>query len=363
MMFLFELAISAVASCFRFHDAWKPLSKGFRRISAITASDCLAANHATEERAQQNGDSRNVAVRERAGGRPHGGPPARHRKRALHGGSSPRARRACRRAALAARARRRLSASILRRPRRCRACSPILTGADVLADGLGPIPCVSRPRTASGRLQAIVEPPYHALAIDRVRCVGDAVALVVAETVSAGQGCRRAHRRRLPPLASVTDTAAAAADGAPPLWPEAPGNRSFVYEIGDSAAVDAAIRARRSRYPARPPHQPRVRQSDRAARAPSANSTPAPVATSCEPAHQTPHQLRSVLAKSVLRHARKRSFVSCPAMSGAASASKAGCSARTSWCCGRRGASAARSSGPASAPRPSSATIMPATMW
>src|SRR5882724_1766614 len=41
----------------------------------------------------------------------------------------------------------------------------VLTGADVLADGLGPIPCVSRPRTADGRLQAIIEPPYLALAI------------------------------------------------------------------------------------------------------------------------------------------------------------------------------------------------------
>src|SRR5262245_16706952 len=60
----------------------------------------------------------------------------------------------------------------------------VLTGADVLADALGTIPCVSRPRTADGRLQAIVEPPYHALAIDHARYVGDAVALVVAETVA-----------------------------------------------------------------------------------------------------------------------------------------------------------------------------------
>jgi carbon-monoxide dehydrogenase large subunit len=60
----------------------------------------------------------------------------------------------------------------------------ILTGADVLADGLGPIPCVSRPRTADGRLQAIVEPAYHALAVDRVRYVGDAVAVVVAGTAA-----------------------------------------------------------------------------------------------------------------------------------------------------------------------------------
>src|SRR5262245_54817858 len=49
----------------------------------------------------------------------------------------------------------------------------VLAGTDVLADGLGPIPCVSRPRMADGRLQSIVEPPYDALAIKEVRFVGD----------------------------------------------------------------------------------------------------------------------------------------------------------------------------------------------
>src|SRR4051794_2676868 len=56
----------------------------------------------------------------------------------------------------------------------------VLTGTDVLADGLGPIPCVSRPRMADGRLQSIIEPPYHALAIKEARFVGDAVAVVIA---------------------------------------------------------------------------------------------------------------------------------------------------------------------------------------
>ena len=84
----------------------------------------------------------------------------------------------------------------------------VLSGADVLADGLGPIPCVSRPRTADGRLQAIVEPAYHALAVERVRYVGDAVAVVVAEPV--GQADAAGGAIEYQTLPAVADLAAAA---------------------------------------------------------------------------------------------------------------------------------------------------------
>jgi len=113
----------------------------------------------------------------------------------------------------------------------------ILTGADVLADGLGPIPCVSRPRTAEGKLQAIVEPPYRALAIERARYVGDAVAVVIAETVAQAKDAAERIVVDYQPLPAVTDTAAAAQEGAPALWPEAAGNRSFVYEIGGAKGI------------------------------------------------------------------------------------------------------------------------------
>jgi carbon-monoxide dehydrogenase large subunit len=174
----------------------------------------------------------------------------------------------------------------------------VLTGVDVLADGLGPIPCVSRPRMADGRLQAIIEPRYLALAVERVRYVGDAVALVVAETVMQAKDAAEQIVVDYEPLPAVSDTAAAAAEDAPGIWPEAPGNRSFVYEIGDAAAAEAAFRRadhvtrlelRISRVSANP-IEPRssIGEYDSA----SGRYT-------LRTGHQTPHQLRSVLAKNI----------------------------------------------------------------
>ena len=174
----------------------------------------------------------------------------------------------------------------------------VLTGADVLADGLGPIPCVSRPRTADGRLQAIIEPPYLALAIDRVRFVGDAVAVVVAETVAQARDAAEHIIVDYQPLPAVADTGAAAARDAPLVWPQAPGNRSFVYEIGDAGAVAAALRRadhvtkidlRISRVSANP-IEPRasIGEFDQATGRYTLHT-----------GHQTPHQLRMVLARHI----------------------------------------------------------------
>jgi carbon-monoxide dehydrogenase large subunit len=174
----------------------------------------------------------------------------------------------------------------------------VLTGDDVRADKLGTIPCVSRPRTAEGKLQAIVEPPYHALALDRVRYVGDAVALVVAETVAQAKDAVEQIVVDYEMLPAVTDTAAAAQESAPLLWPEAPGNRSFVYEIGDAAAVAAAMK--------RAHHVTRL---DLSINRVSANPMEPRVSIGefdagagryvLRTGHQTPHQLRAVLAKSI----------------------------------------------------------------
>src|SRR6185369_14025351 len=56
----------------------------------------------------------------------------------------------------------------------------VFTGADMAADGLGPIRPIWEVRSPDGRPMA--EPPRWALARGAVRHVGEAVALVVAET-------------------------------------------------------------------------------------------------------------------------------------------------------------------------------------
>ncbi len=176
----------------------------------------------------------------------------------------------------------------------------ILTGADVLADGLGAIPCVSLPRSAEGKPQPVIEPPYLALAIDSVRFVGDAVAFVVAATSAQARDAAERVAVEYEPLPAVVDTEGAAQSGAPQLWTMAPGNRSFVYELGDEAAVEQAL--------ATADHVARLRTvisrvtaspiETRNAIGIYERATGRYILTS---GNQTPHQLRGVLAKSIFK--------------------------------------------------------------
>ncbi|MGB6566582.1 MAG: xanthine dehydrogenase family protein molybdopterin-binding subunit, partial [Xanthobacteraceae bacterium] len=69
----------------------------------------------------------------------------------------------------------------------------VLTGADVLADGLKPIPHKPwSPHPAEATLrnksgEPPFEPPHHPLPADKARFVGEAVAMVVAETLHAAK--------------------------------------------------------------------------------------------------------------------------------------------------------------------------------
>ena len=116
----------------------------------------------------------------------------------------------------------------------------VLTGADVKADGLGPIPCVSPPVTnRDGSPYAPTE--RHALAINTVRHVGDAVALVVAETLNQARDAAELIEVDYDELPSVSDTVGATQPSAPQVWPNAANNICFDWERGDKAATDAAF--------------------------------------------------------------------------------------------------------------------------
>src|SRR5258708_36271268 len=61
----------------------------------------------------------------------------------------------------------------------------IFTGADLAADKVGGLPCAWGVSNADGT--PMKEPPRSAMAVDKVRCVGDAVAFVIADTLEQGQ--------------------------------------------------------------------------------------------------------------------------------------------------------------------------------
>jgi carbon-monoxide dehydrogenase large subunit len=98
----------------------------------------------------------------------------------------------------------------------------------------GDIPCVV---PLSGPLQT----PRPMLARERVRFVGDGVAFVVAETREQARAAADAIDVDYAELPAVATLDAALADGAPRIWPEAPSNSLFTWEVGDAATTDAAL--------------------------------------------------------------------------------------------------------------------------
>ena len=115
----------------------------------------------------------------------------------------------------------------------------IVTEADLAADGVGPLPCRVPLRNRDG--SAMPMPPRPALARGRVRHVGEPVALVVAETLDQAKDAAELIEVDYADLPAAVGTTAALAPDAPELWPEAPGNLCFDWEMGDAAAADAAF--------------------------------------------------------------------------------------------------------------------------
>ena len=123
----------------------------------------------------------------------------------------------------------------------------VLTGRDLVADGLRPIPhkvwsqhpaeIALKPRAGT----TIFTAPHYPLASDKVRFVGEAVAMVVGTTAAAARDGAEAVAIDYEPLAAVTDTVEAAAPDAPRLFDEADSNVVVDAELGDEAATAAAF--------------------------------------------------------------------------------------------------------------------------
>lgn len=122
----------------------------------------------------------------------------------------------------------------------------VLTGKDVEADGLKSLP--HRPvlgHEADVKLtntdgSAKFVSPHLPLPADRARFVGEAVAIVIAETVAIAKDAAELVNIGYEALPSVTTTLSAAAPDAPRVWDEH-ANVALDAQIGDAAATDAAF--------------------------------------------------------------------------------------------------------------------------
>ncbi|HEY2529454.1 MAG TPA: xanthine dehydrogenase family protein molybdopterin-binding subunit [Xanthobacteraceae bacterium] len=96
----------------------------------------------------------------------------------------------------------------------------VLTGSDT--EGVGSI---GRHPPVPGRGgKTLINPHRPALAAARVVHIGEPVAMVVAETITAAQDAAELVAVEYEELAPVTDARDALRDGAPQLWPQASGN-------------------------------------------------------------------------------------------------------------------------------------------
>jgi carbon-monoxide dehydrogenase large subunit len=111
----------------------------------------------------------------------------------------------------------------------------VLTGADLAADGIGNLPSDGSRKRPDG--SPTFPTPRSALARERVRHVGDPVALVVAETPAAAADGAELVTVDYEPLPAVVGAARATRPGAPAVWDEAPDNVAFVWEAGSRDAV------------------------------------------------------------------------------------------------------------------------------
>src|SRR5947207_5999626 len=117
----------------------------------------------------------------------------------------------------------------------------ILTGEDVVADGLGNVPCMHPLNNRDGTPRH--DTPRPVLAVEKVRHVGEPVAFVVAEKLSQARDAAEAIVVDYEGLPAVVDAAAATKPGAPQLYDHIASNLVFDWDNDqcDFAGTDQAF--------------------------------------------------------------------------------------------------------------------------
>ncbi len=115
----------------------------------------------------------------------------------------------------------------------------VLTGEDLAKENWGTTKITFPQKRPNG------DPAYHAphpgLVRDRVRFVGDHVALVIAESLNQAKDAAELVEVDYEPLTPVTVTADATKDDTPRIWDDCDNNIAYVAKLGDKEATDAAF--------------------------------------------------------------------------------------------------------------------------
>ncbi|MBH5391545.1 xanthine dehydrogenase family protein molybdopterin-binding subunit [Bradyrhizobium diversitatis] len=115
----------------------------------------------------------------------------------------------------------------------------VLTGKQLVDDKVGNLICGWAITSKDGSPMKMGAWP--AMAPETVRFVGQAVAVVIAESKNLARDAAEVVVVDYEELPAVADMHAAIKAGAPQLHPEAPGNQVYDWVIGDESATDAAF--------------------------------------------------------------------------------------------------------------------------
>src|SRR3954451_13534857 len=115
----------------------------------------------------------------------------------------------------------------------------VLTGQQIVDDKVGNLICGWAITSKDGSPMKMGAWP--AMAPETVRFVGQAVAVVIAETKNQAKDAAEAVVVTYEELPAVVSMTAALAAGAPQLHPEAPGNQVYDWSIGEETATNEAF--------------------------------------------------------------------------------------------------------------------------
>jgi aerobic carbon-monoxide dehydrogenase large subunit len=192
----------------------------------------------------------------------------------------------------------------------------VLTGAEVMADQLGNLPCLAPLASRDGRPRH--DTPRPILAIGKLRHVGQPVAMVVGETLHQARDAAEAIELEYDELPPVVDVRAAIAPGAPQLFDGIPGNLVFDWDndMTDAERTDAAF-AKAARVITLELVNNRVVANSMEPRNAIGDYDPSSDRSTLYTTTQGPHPVRDPLAMMVLKIAKEKLRVVTPHVGGA----------------------------------------------
>ena len=189
----------------------------------------------------------------------------------------------------------------------------ILTGADVIADGLGGMPPLFMPDGEQGPAYQTLRP---ILVADKARCVGDRVAFVMAETLPQAIDAMEKIEVDYDPLPALTDLESAVKDAAEPIWDGCPApNTSFRLHYGDAAKTKEAF-AQATHVVSVRLENNRITANSLEPRATIGVDDPSDDTYLLYTSSQNPHGVRTLAARHVLRVPENRIRVIAPDVGG-----------------------------------------------